>query len=1374
MKKNNNEENKGRKYAIKKEAWRIPHQKEKILQRVISNEENRNKKIFNSTECLLHKDKQGTAESLNICSCHFEPEEIEDLRKWGASWGRAFHALPMNTKSKFTTLLKIGGETFRTVLDLDQPENFVQNKKSEGIGTIRSDLAFTGSGDKKESYKRTLGSKEMTAELPGGSHIDVIAMLVEMEEELVLGSSFLKEYKAQYDEDKDAFELTLMNGSKEFLRRLEDYSNEPEIILSGFGEGELRPQSLFSVEMTVNGTDSPVTIDSGASRSFIHKEFVDISKLRPALCKVTVANDGQLNVLGVCKVSLKTEDFDEEHDFLVHDHNSSPTMVLIGNDFNERFKTTIDFQENVFQLQGKEWRITLPRLETAEQEQEDWMVTVTEETKEKEEKSTEDFKICSTLTPEEKQKLKQLLNKYEDVFMKPGEPLRTTNVLKVPIQLQEGKGPIFLQNYSQNPALRTAAREVIQGMIDEGVLEHAPHSNYRIPWMLVEKGVNSDTKKMQYRLVLSAKKLNECLARINFSPPTIPHVLSQLKGKNRFSTLDLSSSFHQLEIALESRHILTIQHEGKLLRYKKCPQGLSISSQYLSYALTQALQGLIDQKCVHYVDDTILFSEGDFDNHLEALEAVLQAYRKANFGLNKNKCRFGFERISFLGYLVDGNGYTADPAKFKELEKLLEATNRTKAKSIFHYFSHYRQFIQDFQKISKPILDAADPNQQFKWGEEEREAARKLYEALMMQVVLMHFDPERDTILSCDASTTYGVGAVLYQRCPTSKKFKPVSIYSRQFPKSQRNSSAPDAELLALYYSLQRYKMELHAVPYFIIESDSNGLQFLDSLQHPSSRQARVQMYLTQFHGKYKIKYKPSKQQHCADFHSRNPDQLESYNSREEEWDAWKFADEEACRPDIFHKDERASIEVIDKTEDTSLTKQHLERRQATDNTQVLNVVTRARAAQEKKEESDSDVERVVRPGVTIVNRLTWHGIVAKIQQKDEECQKLIKEVQEGGSFDYEMIGDLLCKTATNKNKLIFVPKALRKQVLENCHDSVEGTHAGVRKTQYLVSKGYWWPKMKEDVQDYVASCTLCKKFKPKLTKAGFLQPIKASEPFQKLAIDFLDIGRSKQGSNYILVLTDLFSNFVWAEPTKRCRAKDAANAFRRLLPKICVPEVVICDAGSHFTGAEFQQFLQDMGVQEVSVIAPDAHFSNGAAEAAAKKINNAIKFYCENNVNQWEDLLHIIMGSVNGSVQAHGKSPQEILFGVEKKPPGSLSQPIYEGSDALLLFLQKREKIREEASQRRESLQDAQKRLYDRNRINEEYKEGEEVYYAVKPKTKFNYPEKLQVKFRLGRIVSRESPVTYLIEPLEGRKIMTKAHVALMKKSVARPEHLK
>ena len=62
------------------------------------------------------------------------------------------------------------------------------------------------------------------------------------------------------------------------------------------------------------------------------------------------------------------------------------------------------------------------------------------------------------------------------------------------------------------------------------------------------------------------------------------------------------------------------------------------------------------------------------------------------------------------------------------------------------------------------------------WGKEEQEAFKKSKDTLKCDCVLVHFDPEKDIILACDASP-YGIGAVLSHKLENGKE-KPISFSS--------------------------------------------------------------------------------------------------------------------------------------------------------------------------------------------------------------------------------------------------------------------------------------------------------------------------------------------------------------------------------------------------------------------------------------------------------------------------------------------------------------------------------------------------------------------------------------------------------------------
>ena len=407
--------------------------------------------------------------------------------------------------------------------------------------------------------------------------------------------------------------------------------------------------------------------------------------------------------------------------------------------------------------------------------------------------------------------------------------------------------------------------------------------------------------------------------------------------------------------------------------------------------------------------------------------------------------------------------------------------------------------------------------------------------------------------------------------------------------------------------------------------------------------------------------------------------------------------------------------------------------------------------------------------------------IIAKIKEK------LLSQPEKIPNFSLRE--NIVVRKQGNGPELLYVPSTLRTKVLKTCHDSVFGGHYGLEKTYDLIRSTYWWPNLKTMTADYIISCEKCQRFKPKLTKSGLLQPIKSNHPFQKMGIDFLELSRSKQGNCYCLVLVDLFSGFVYAVPTRRNRTMDAITALESLLPVIGIPEVLISDEGPHFKSAAFKEFVDKIGILRLSIIPPDAHHSNGAAEAAIKKVVNLIKFYLHDNCEDWDEILPYAINTINKSKQYHGRSALELLYGVKTSALGRLFESAEteeqrdektEVSPAAQMplggaeigdFERYRQQVRQESREKRQHCQELQRKQYDRNREEKDYEIGDKVLVYFEPRAKFNFPAKLQPKFRIGTVISKDSPVTYTVEmadPTTSRNLR-RVHVEFMKPLIKR-----
>ncbi|KAI5086033.1 hypothetical protein C0J45_23506, partial [Silurus meridionalis] len=73
----------------------------------------------------------------------------------------------------------------------------------------------------------------------------------------------------------------------------------------------------------------------------------------------------------------------------------------------------------------------------------------------------------------------------------------------------------------------------------------------------------------------------------------------------------------------------------------------------------------------------------------------------------------------------------------------------------------------------------------------------------------------------------------------------------------------------------------------------------------------------------------------------------------------------------------------------------------------------------------------------------------------------------------------------------LFVPEQLQSQVLQWCHGSPLFCHPGFPRTLSVLQQRFWWPTVRKDVREFVATCPTCTQHKnPKGRSVGLLRPL--------------------------------------------------------------------------------------------------------------------------------------------------------------------------------------------------------------------------------------------------------------------------------------------
>ena len=239
--------------------------------------------------------------------------------------------------------------------------------------------------------------------------------------------------------------------------------------------------------------------------------------------------------------------------------------------------------------------------------------------------------------------LAELLRSYADVFSSGDFDLGRTGLVKHHINTGDSL-PIKQPPRRIAPAKRQEMEKAVNELIAQGIVE-----KYQSPWssavVLVRK------KDGTTRCCVDYRALNNNTIKDSYPLPRVDDTLDALVGAKWFSTLDLKSGYHQVEMAEEDKEKTAFTYGRGLWHFNVMSYGLCNAPATFERLMERVLDGLQWETALIYLDDVIVFG-ATFEEELECLEVVLQRFCVANLKLNPKKCVFFQHELLFLGHIV--------------------------------------------------------------------------------------------------------------------------------------------------------------------------------------------------------------------------------------------------------------------------------------------------------------------------------------------------------------------------------------------------------------------------------------------------------------------------------------------------------------------------------------------------------------------------------------------------------------------------------------------------------------------------------------------------------------------------------------------------
>ena len=598
------------------------------------------------------------------------------------------------------------------------------------------------------------------------------------------------------------------------------------------------------------------------------------------------------------------------------------------------------------------------------------------------------------------------------------------------------------------------------------------------------------------RLCLDPKPLDKALKRSHYPLPVIEEVLPDLSKAKVFSMVDVKDWFWHVPEEESSKLTTSATPWGRYM-WLKMPFGISVAPEEFQRRLSDFLLGLNGVKTV--ADDIIVFGVRDskdeaMKDHDRNFKSLLERCLQRNIKLNEEKMKFKVPELKYVGHVISEEGLKPDPKKVEAVIRMPPPEDKQQLRRFMGMTNYLQKFAPHLSQVNAPLRMLLKDNTEFKWDSSIHGKCFTPVKKIITEApVLKFYNPTDEVTIQCDASQ-YGLGACLMQNG------HPIAYASRSLTNTESNYAQIEKELLAIVFGAERFESYLYGRK-FTVESDHKPLEAImkKSVVSAPKRLQRMIFRLQRFD--FDIIYKKGSEIFLADMLSRS----------NVKGDKGRSDRDIVC--DVFMADKERSyvereIESINMLQYLSASEEGLKKVQ--------------RATEQDREMSE-------------LKRLIQEGWPEEISQVPESMRCYY-------SFREELISQ---EGLIFKGDRLVIPKALREDMMQRMHRS----HLGI---QGCLSRGrevMYWPRMNEEVKEFISRCEVCRVYQDKQQKEPMIGHDIPSRPWQKVGSDLFELQ-----NGHFLVCVDYYSDFIEVDKIYDKKGKSVISKLKSQFARHGIP----------------------------------------------------------------------------------------------------------------------------------------------------------------------------------------------------------------------------
>ncbi|GJU89819.1 reverse transcriptase [Tanacetum coccineum] len=382
--------------------------------------------------------------------------------------------------------------------------------------------------------------------------------------------------------------------------------------------------------------------------------------------------------------------------------------------------------------------------------------------------------------------------------------------------------------------------------------------------------------------------MNEATIGDSYKPPRKDYILEKLKGNTHFSTFDAKSGYWQLRLDEETKPLTAFScPPQKHYEWNVLPFGLKQAPSIYQRFMDNNLQGL-ENICLAYIDDIIVFTKGNEQKHIEAVFKVLQRIKEKGLVLSQKKSKLLQNEVEYLGLKITKDGTISLTNNTQEKLKLFpdKLENRKQIQRFLGCLNYIADqgFLKNLAKERRLLQKKISEKVRWEWTPADTQLVQhikttvqylpKLYNPETKDFLIVETDASDDTWAGCMKAVQNGKellgldidgnqiqsqtqelallsneqNSVLKTEKYNAKLCKYIS---GTFSQAEQNYSTHEKETLACLKTLKKWKIELLQTR-FELRTDSKYVtgfwRYKLHEDYCRGRLIRWQLQLHQFH----------------------------------------------------------------------------------------------------------------------------------------------------------------------------------------------------------------------------------------------------------------------------------------------------------------------------------------------------------------------------------------------------------------------------------------------------------------------------------------------------------------------------------------------